>query len=104
MNSNDIEETKIKKVLGLVQDFYWWSFFSRSCFAAYLYLEIGQPSLPEKTFLAKIFFVPINIEKFKIRPCIIFGMFFILVKSKCVVFWPGVRLGRLQAYVTFFKT
>lgn len=39
------------------------------------------------------FFVRINIKKFRIHPCKIFGIYFFLAKLKCVVFWSGVRLG-----------
>lgn len=40
-----------------------------------------------------------NMKMFGFRPCKIFGLCFILVFYKCVVFWPEVILGQLQAYL-----
>lgn len=48
-----------------------------------------------------MFFVLINIEKFEIRHCKNFGMFFVITKFKCVIFWSRVRLG-LSKPVTIF--
>lgn len=41
-----------------------------------------------------MFFVPINIKIFGIRPYKILSMFFVLAKSKYAIFWPRSRFGK----------
>ena len=38
-----------------------------------------------------MFPVPINMEKFDFRPSEIWGLLFVLIFYKCVIFWLGVR-------------
>lgn len=45
-----------------------------------------------------MFFVFINIKKYGIYPCKLFGVCFILIKLKCDVFWLRARLEQIQAY------
>lgn len=59
------------------------------------------PLIKSKTNCQSMFLVPTKLVKFIFGRYKFFCLFFVLVKSKYVIFWPKVRCGEIRSYVLF---